>query len=85
MTSLSVPPGVTLANLTRMTAAEVLTTYGPEVSALVARLQGSGIVPFRRSDYDEAITRQVRLEIIAREGDCRCGKIDCWKREMGID
>jgi hypothetical protein len=78
------PPQIA-EDVTRLTGIEILRQYGPEVYRMVGDLQASGIVPYRRTDYDEAITRQVRMEIIAKEGDCRCGKIDCWKEEMGLE
>ena len=74
-----------LADLRRMTGTQILVAYGPQVYDLVGRLQASGSLVWQRTDYDEAVTRQVRMEIIAREGDCRCGKIDCWKKEMGLE
>jgi hypothetical protein len=79
-------PTVGMPDLMRMTGVEILTTYGPEVFHLVGELQGSGlVVRDGRSRHDLEITDQVRREIIAKEGDCRCGKIDCWKKELGIE
>lgn len=78
-------PPVAVDDVSRLTGMEILRRYGPEVYRLVGDLQASGMLPYRRTDYDEAITTAVRKEIIAKEGDCRCGKIDCWKKEMGID
>jgi hypothetical protein len=82
--AITAPPTVS-PDLTRLTGIEILRQFGPDVYRLVGGLQASGIVPYRRTDYDEAITRQVRMDIIAKEGDCRCGKIDCWKEEMGLE
>jgi hypothetical protein len=68
--SLTLPDGVTINALMRMTATEVLVTYGPEVSELLARLQGSGLVSRDgRSNADLALQREMRLKI-AEEGDC---------------
>ena len=80
------PDGVTVYDLQRLTGWQILATYGPEVYDLMSRLQSSGsLADNGRTDYDLAVTRSMRLEIIAKEGDCRCGKIDCWKKEMGLD
>lgn len=79
------PNGVRADDLGRMTGAEILSRYGPGAYQLMSHLQGSGLIPWQRTDYDLEVTRQVQREIIAREGDCRCGKIDCWKKELGID
>jgi hypothetical protein len=77
--------GLPLDRLMRMTGMQVLQTYGPQAYQLMASMQGSGMIPWQRTDYDIEVTRQVQREIIAKEGDCRCGKIDCWKKELGID
>jgi hypothetical protein len=80
------PPSAPITDdIYRLTGMEILRQYGPDVFGLMGRLQASGIVPYRRTAYDEAVTTQVRKDIIAKEGDCRCGKIDCWKEEMGLD
>ena len=82
----TLPDGITVQQLNRMTGTEILTAYGPQVYALMGSLQGSGsLANDVRTDYDLAVTNQMRREIILKEGDCRCGKIDCWKRELGID
>lgn len=78
------PAAPTVRDLLRMTGSQILTTYGPQVYDLVGRLQASGAVVWQRTDYDVAVTNAMRREIIAKEGDCRCGKIDCWKRELGM-
>lgn len=79
-------PGVpSVDGLSRLTGLEILREYGPDTYRLMSDLQGSGLVPWRRTDYDLAVTDQVRRDIILKEGDCRCGKIDCWKEEMGLD
>jgi hypothetical protein len=71
--------------LHRLTGWQIASVYGPEVYAMVGRLQASGaLARDSRTHYDLAVTQQVRMQIIAQEGDCRCGKIDCWKREMGL-
>ena len=77
--------GLALDRLMRMTGWQVLQNYGPQAYQLMAQLQGSGMIPWERTDYDLEVTRQVQREIIAKEGDCRCGKIDCWKKELGLD
>jgi hypothetical protein len=78
--SLTIPEGVTVAELMRMTSVEVLTAYGPEVHSLVARLQASGSVSRDgRSNADLAIQAEMR-ERIAREGDC--GPADLYKAEL---
>lgn len=69
----ALPEGVTITSLMRMSATEVLTTYGPEVSALVASLQGSGIVPRDgRSNEDLRLQAEMRLKL-SEEGDCEPG------------
>jgi hypothetical protein len=72
-------------DLSRLTGIEILRHYGPQAYQLMAQLQGGGLIPWQRTDSDIEVTRQVQREIIAKEGDCRCGKIDCWKKELGLD
>ena len=79
------PNGVRADELNRLTGVEILARYGPGAYQLMAHLQGSGLITWQRTEYDLEVTRQVQREIIAKEGDCRCGKIDCWKKELGID
>lgn len=70
MTSITIPPGVTITELMRMPAAEILVTYGPEVLAMVANLQGSGLVARDgRTNADLALQTEMRRKI-AEEGDC---------------
>jgi hypothetical protein len=70
VTSITIPAGVTITELMRMPAAEILVTYGPEVLAMVANLQGSGlVVRDGRTNADLALQREMRMKI-AREGDC---------------
>lgn len=78
--ALALPDGVTINALMRMTALEVLTTYGPEVSALVCRLQASGLVPRDgRTNADLQLQAEMRRKI-AEEGDC--GPADLYKAEL---
>jgi hypothetical protein len=80
--SLTAPPAFP-ADIARMTATEILSTYGPEVYRLVSDLQAGGqMVRDGRSHHDLAITQAMRERLLA-EGDCSCGKLDCWKEEMG--
>lgn len=83
--TITTPPVISTDDVFRLTGVEILRQYGPDIYRLVGQMQGSGMVPYRRTAYDEGVTTQVRREIILKEGDCRCGKIDCWKEEMGID
>lgn len=77
---LTLPTGVTMDELMRLSALEVLTTYGPEVSALVARLQASGTVQRDgRSNEDLRLQAEMRARIAA-EGDC--GVSDFYKAEL---
>jgi hypothetical protein len=72
MTDLALPGGATvpLETLNRMTAAEIITTYGPEVFDLVGRLQASGLlVRDGRSHFDLELQEQAQLQI-ATGGDC---------------
>ena len=71
---------VRLADLMRMSALEIVTAYGKDVSELVAYLQAAGLVPRDgRSNEDLALQAQVRAQIAA-EGDC--GVSDFYKAEL---
>jgi hypothetical protein len=78
--SLTIPAGVTIDELMRMTSTEILITYGPDVHALVARLQASGMVARDgRTNADLALQAEMRRKI-AEEGDC--GPADLYKAEL---
>lgn len=76
----TLPSGITINDLMRLTSIEILITYGPEVYKLVSNLQASGIVPRDgRSNQDLAIQAAMRAKIAA-EGDC--GPADLYKAEL---
>jgi len=72
MSDLALPNGgvVSLEAVARMTATEILTTYGPEALDLVGRLQASGILTRDgRSHFDLELQEQAQIQI-ATGGDC---------------
>ena len=72
MTDLALPGGSTvpLETLNRMTATEILTTYGPAALDLIGRLQASGIMRRDgRSHFDLELQEQAQIQI-ATGGDC---------------
>ena len=74
------PTGVTIQQLVRMPAMEIIVTYGKDVYDLIARLErGGSVVRDGRSNADLAIQAEVR-EKIALEGDC--GPADLYKAEL---
>lgn len=79
-TAITLPPDVSMGQLMRMTSTEILIAYGPDVQALVGRLQASGsLARDGRSNTDLALQAQMRRKI-AEEGDC--GVSDMYKAEL---
>lgn len=81
MTNLpALPGGVTIQELLRMSAMDIIVTYGKDVYDVVAYLEGAGLVARDgRSNADLAIQAEVRAKIAA-EGDC--GPADLYKAEL---
>jgi hypothetical protein len=66
----TLPNGVTLAELVRMPAMEIIVTYGRDVYDVVAYLEGAGLlVRDGRSKADLELQAQMRLKL-SEEGDC---------------
>jgi hypothetical protein len=66
----ALPNGVTLAELVRMPALEIIVTYGRDVYDVVAYLEGAGLIPRDgRSQADLDLQAAMRLKL-AEEGDC---------------
>lgn len=78
--ALILPEGVSIDHLMRLTAIEVLTTYGPEVSDLVARLQASGMVPHDGRTAQDLVAQAEMQALIAEQGDC--GVADAYKAAL---
>ena len=76
----ALPNGVTLAELVRMPAMEIIVTYGRDVYEVVAYLEGAGLIARDgRSNADLALQREMRLKI-AEEGDCE--PADSYRQEL---
>jgi hypothetical protein len=66
----TLPNGVTLAELVRMPALEIIVTYGRDVYDVVSYLEGAGLIARDgRSNADLALQAQMRQKL-AEEGDC---------------
>ena len=74
------PLSIPVQSLMRMSAMEIITTYGKDVYDLVAYLQGAGLVARDgRSNEDLALQEAWRREI-ELNGDCDVS--DFYKEEM---
>ena len=81
--AITAPPTFT-EDVSRLTGMEILRQYGPDVYRLVGDLQASGMIPFRRTAYDEAITTEVRKDIILKEGTAGAGRSTAGRRRWAL-